>query len=51
MRTDMAGWQSPGGDAAMIIASVRFPLPAGTTAEDARTLYEKNIALYEQAPG
>ncbi len=35
----------------MIIASVRFPLPAGTTAEDARTLYEKNIALYEQAPG
>ncbi len=35
----------------MIIASVRFPLPAGATAEDARKLYEKNLSLYEEAPG
>ena len=35
----------------MIIASVRFPLPAGTTVEDAKALFEKNVGLYYEAPG
>jgi hypothetical protein len=36
---------------AMIIASVRFPLPQGTTLDEARKLYEQNLATYENAPG
>ncbi|MBV9395753.1 MAG: monooxygenase [Methylobacteriaceae bacterium] len=35
----------------MIIASVRFPLPEGTSLEDARKLYEQNLSAYENAPG
>lgn len=35
----------------MIITSVRFPLPAGITIDEARKLFEKNISLYERAPG
>jgi len=35
----------------MIIASVRFPLPADTSLEEARKLYEQNVAAYENAPG
>jgi hypothetical protein len=35
----------------MIIASVRFSLPEGTSFEDARKLYEQNLAAYEKAPG
>ncbi|MBV8848313.1 MAG: monooxygenase [Methylobacteriaceae bacterium] len=35
----------------MIIASVRFPLPEGTSVDDARKLYEQNLATYENAPG
>ena len=35
----------------MIIASVRFPLPPGTTLESARRMFEENVALYRTAPG
>jgi hypothetical protein len=35
----------------MIIASVRFPLPSGTTLEEARHLFEQNVAMYRTAPG
>ena len=35
----------------MIIASVRFALPEGTSLEDARELYEQNLSAYESAPG
>src|SRR5947209_11910279 len=39
------------GERPMIIASVRFPLPQGTSLEDARKLYKQNLAAYENAPG
>lgn len=35
----------------MIIASVRFRLPDGTTVDDAKRLYEQNIEAYRRAPG
>ena len=35
----------------MIIASVRFALPVGTSLVDARELYEQNLSAYESAPG
>ena len=35
----------------MIIASVRFRLPDGTTVEEAKRLYEQNVDAYRRAPG
>jgi hypothetical protein len=47
----VAGFSERKWEDAMIIASVRFPLPEGTSLEDARKLYEQNLATYENAPG
>ena len=35
----------------MITALVRFPLPAGTTREAAKALFEASAPLYRAAPG
>ncbi len=35
----------------MITCIVQFPLPAGTTQEDARQLFEKSKPLYQGKPG
>jgi hypothetical protein len=47
----VAGFSQQTGECPMIIASVRFPLPEGTSLEEARKLYEQNLATYENAPG
>lgn len=35
----------------MITAIVRFPLPAGTTLDDAKAMFEKSAPTYKAAPG
>jgi hypothetical protein len=35
----------------MITAIVRFPLPKGTSLEDAKTMFEKSAPNYKGAPG
>ena len=35
----------------MITAIVRFPLPSGTTLEDAKAMFEKSAPNYRTAPG
>ena len=35
----------------MITAVVRFPLPKGTSLEDAKAMFEKSVPTYKAAPG
>lgn len=35
----------------MITAIVRFPLPKGTTLDDAKAMFEKSVPNYRNAPG
>jgi hypothetical protein len=35
----------------MITAIVRFPLPSGTTLEDAKSMFEKSAPNYKAVPG
>ena len=35
----------------MITAIVRFPLPQGTSLEDAKKMYERSAPTYQAAPG
>lgn len=41
----------PAMEVAMITAIVRFPLPKGTSLEDAKAMFEKSVPTYKAAPG
>jgi hypothetical protein len=46
-----AGKSAAGPEVAMITAVVRFPLPQGTTRDEAKALFEKSAPNYRGVPG